>query len=226
MQDESAGRNSLFPPLPDLPLTLFLRALFLNALTICYIAMPPVYGEWTGFITKATPQDMSPAAYGVLKECKLKLRLLACQGSSVTTSEVSVHSLIPSPPQGRASVGRDHTAAALADRRSWQKIPKGLLHWKLAAAWQGSCASIFIGRDTTASSPVILSGPFPRGYLLHISFLVTSILPAKNLDVSISGIIYLSLWYWPISLRISSGSITPMADPWLRLCRQLAYTPA
>lgn len=109
---------------------------------------------------KLLPRMCHLLHYGVLEQCKLKLRYQSLPRLIRDNFRRSVHSLIPSPPQGRASIGRDHTAAALAVRRSWQKIPKGLLRWQLNAAWQGSCASIFMAGDTVAPSPLALYCPF------------------------------------------------------------------
>lgn len=64
--------------------------------------------------------------------------------------------------------------------------------------------------------------------LLYVSFLVTCIFLPKNLDVPLSGIVHLSHCYWPISLRISSSSITTTDQPFWRyglLIVLLKYTP-
>lgn len=109
---------------------------------------------------KPLPRMCHLLHYGALEQCKLKLRYQSLPRLIRDNFRRSVHSLIPSPPQGRASIGRDYTAAALAVRRSWQTIPKGLLCWKLSAAWQGSCASILMAGDTVAPSPFIPYCPF------------------------------------------------------------------
>lgn len=144
-------------------LCVLLRALCLKA---SLLAMPPAYGKRTGLSTKPLPRMCHLLHYGALEQCKLKLRYQSLPRLNRDNFRRSVHSLIPSPPQGRASVGRHHTAAALAVRRSWQKIPKGLLRWKLNAVWQGSCASIFMAGDTVAPSPLVLYCPFLCTYIL------------------------------------------------------------
>lgn len=76
------------------------------------------------------------------------------------------------------------------------EIPKNLLHGKLSAAQQGSDASIFMAGDTMAPSTTTLYGAFPMGYLLHLRFLVATILLSKILDVSSKCNQLHSLSYW------------------------------
>lgn len=139
--------------------------------------MPPVYGERTGLSTKLLPRMCHLLHYGALEQCKLKLRYQSLPRLNRDNFRRSVHSLIPSPPQGRASVGRHHTAAALAVKELAED-PKGspALETKCCVARQ--LCFHFYGRRHSGSISSRSLLPFP----MHIHSLVTSILLSKSLD--------------------------------------------
>lgn len=159
--------------------------------------------------------DVPPAACDVLGECTLKLRpysslRLIC---AAFRDICSFSHAFTTSGQGQRWQGPQRSCSG--NRKNWQKVPRGLLHWKLSAT-QKAAVLPFTG-DT-----VLYLLSLTVDSLLYVSFLVTCIFLPKNLDVPLSGIVHLSHCYWPISLRISSSSSTTTDQPFWRW---LAYSP-